>query len=274
MEWAGAGLECLEPERHTHCRYEWRRSMLESWHAIPKARWEKKGGEEGRRERRNMSEETMGKRKMDKNRRKDRSGSEDEGERKPEKGFWGLVERDEAGTLDCGPGAADALYSLPQKNQHIPLGLIPSPTHSPLPIQKYCAATWPPNVCASHALKWKLNHSAAALRDNKTAGRPPSASLRACARGSAGAFHPDQWLYNRGIKFMSDPESFCFDSIVRDVPLPPQSSARLFAQKAEPGSAPLPQFIVTATTNQALDQKSKPGAGRGRATRSFHLSFQ
>lgn len=26
--------------------------MLESWHAIPKARWEKKGGEAGRRERR------------------------------------------------------------------------------------------------------------------------------------------------------------------------------------------------------------------------------
>lgn len=38
--------------------------MLESWHAIPKARWEKKGGEAGRRERRrNMSEERMGKKK-------------------------------------------------------------------------------------------------------------------------------------------------------------------------------------------------------------------
>lgn len=63
--------------------------MLESWHAIPKARWEKKGGEAGRRERRNMSEERMGKRKMAKNRCKDRSGNEDEGKRKPER-FFGV----------------------------------------------------------------------------------------------------------------------------------------------------------------------------------------
>lgn len=38
--------------------------------------------------------------------------------------------------------------------------------------------------------------------------------------------------------------------------LSPQSSARLFAQKAEPGSAPRPQFIVTAATNQVPDQKN------------------
>lgn len=68
--------------------------------------------------------------------------------------------------------------------------------------------------------------------------------------------------------------SFCFDSIARDVPLPPQSSARLFAQKAEAGSASPPQFIVTAATIELPTGKPEPGAGRGRATRSFHLSFQ
>lgn len=36
-----------------------------------------------------------------------------------------------------------------------------------------------------------------------------------------------------GIGFTSGPKPFCFDSIARDVPLPPQSSARMFAQKAE-----------------------------------------
>lgn len=68
--------------------------------------------------------------------------------------------------------------------------------------------------------------------------------------------------------------SFCFDSIARDVPLPPQSSARLFAQKAEAGSTSPPQFIVTAATIKLPTRKPEPGAGRGRATRSFHLSFQ
>lgn len=53
--------------------------MPESWHAIPKARWEKKGGEAGRRKRRNTSEEKMEKRKMDINRGTDRSGNEDRG---------------------------------------------------------------------------------------------------------------------------------------------------------------------------------------------------
>lgn len=79
-EQAGSDSECLERERDTQCsRYEWRRSMPESWHAIPKARWEKKGGEAGRRKRRNTSEEKMEKRKMDINRGKDRSGNEDGG---------------------------------------------------------------------------------------------------------------------------------------------------------------------------------------------------
>lgn len=63
--------------------------MLESWHAIPKARWEKKGGEAGREERRNTLEEMMGKRNTGKNRRKDSSGIEDEGKRKPERFFLG-----------------------------------------------------------------------------------------------------------------------------------------------------------------------------------------
>lgn len=63
-EQAGSDSECLERlerlERDTQCsRYERRRSMPESWHWIPKARWEKKGGEAGRRKRRNMSEEKM-----------------------------------------------------------------------------------------------------------------------------------------------------------------------------------------------------------------------
>lgn len=65
--------------------------MPESWHAIPKARWEKKGGEAGRRKRRNTSEENMEKRKMDINRGKDRSGNEDggAGRRKPGR-FFGV----------------------------------------------------------------------------------------------------------------------------------------------------------------------------------------
>lgn len=101
-EQAGSDSECLERERDTQCsRYEWRRSMPESWHAIPKARWEKKGGEAGRRKRRNTSEEKMEKRKMDINRGKDRSGNEDGGvgRRKPGRFFWGLVEKDEVGWL-------------------------------------------------------------------------------------------------------------------------------------------------------------------------------
>lgn len=74
---AGSDSQCLERERDTQCsRYEWRRSMPESWHVIPKARWEKKGGEPGRRKRRNASE----KKTMDKNRGKDRSGNEDGGD--------------------------------------------------------------------------------------------------------------------------------------------------------------------------------------------------
>lgn len=64
--------------------------MPESWHAIPKARWEKKGGEAGRRKRRNTSEEKMEKRKTDINRGTDRSGNEDGGGgRKPGR-FFGV----------------------------------------------------------------------------------------------------------------------------------------------------------------------------------------
>lgn len=100
MEQAGSDLECLEREWHTHRRYEWRRSMPESWHAIPKARWEKKGGEAGRRDRRNVSEETMGKRNTGKNRRKDTSEKKKDEGKKPGRFFWGgLVEKDEAGWL-------------------------------------------------------------------------------------------------------------------------------------------------------------------------------
>lgn len=57
--------------------------------------------------------------------------------------------------------------------------------------------------------------------------------------------------------------SFCFDSIARDVPPPPQSSARLFAQKAEAGSASPPQFIVTAATIELPTRKPEPWGQTG-----------
>lgn len=109
--------------------------------------------------------------------------------------------------------------------------------------------------------------------------RPLGPRRRHCAHAharSAGAFSPARpiALQRGGGSNSRRVRSFCFDSIARDVPLPPQSSARLFAQKAEAGSAPPPQFIVTAATIELPTRKPEPGAGRGRATRSFHLSFQ